>query len=248
MSLVALLSVIVTADALEAPLVEFTFNSPDLQQTSSGRTAAQGKAGLPARIGLPGSGVSGKPEDLAFDNTAANGMGGRATEDAGGVFSVPEVAGAQGLQTMTVALWFKTAVGERLGSGARLAMLGNAWSVLSGAPGRCELSISGTPSAKSAIDDYAEEGEWIFLAITFDSGSQTVGFFKGTSHDPVKEVGAVNDYSVRMNSLPGSMMIGNTPSLNRPFNGYLDNFRLWSSVVDISDLEALRQSDLGHAP
>jgi hypothetical protein len=245
-SLVVLFSTIVTACALETPVVEFTFDSPDLQQTSSGTAAAQGEVTPPGRIGRPGSGVSGKAEDRAFDNTGANGMGGRATEDASGLFSVPEVAGAQGMRTMTVALWFKTAVGEKLGSGVRLAMLGNAWSVLSGAPGRSELSISGTPSAKSAVDDYAEEEEWVFLAITFDVGSKTVGFFKGTSQDPVKEVGVVTDYSVGMNNSPGPLMIGNTPTLNRPFNGYLDNFRLWRAILDISDLEALRRSDLAH--
>jgi len=232
--------------ALETPLVEFTFDSPDLQQTSSGKAAAQGRVALPARIGGPGSGVSGKPEDLAFENTAANGMGGRATEEAGGAFSVPEGAGARGLQTMTVALWFKTALGQKLGSGVRLAILGNAWAVLSGAPGRCELSISGSRSAKSAIDDYAEEGEWVFFAATFDADSQVVSFFKGTSQNPVREVGAVTDYGVRMNNQPGPLTIGNTPALNRPFNGCLDNFRLWASILDISDLEALRQSDLNH--
>jgi hypothetical protein len=100
---------------------------------------------------------------------------------------------------------------------------------------------------------YSETDQWVFFAATLNPSTGDVEFFKGTTTLAVESAGTGNmgtliDGIVAPSNR--SFYVGNSASeglqwsQGRAFNGDLDNLRVFDSVLSLSELEALRMTDL----
>ncbi|MDR1279396.1 MAG: LamG domain-containing protein [Opitutaceae bacterium] len=263
------------AVTVPAPLLEFLFNEASgttttgttTTGTGSGSTGTvatyQDSTGAAASLHSADTfGVSGQAGDYAFDNTASTGMGSAGT---GGRVYAGNVATAQGLTSFTLQGWFYS--DTQINGAARLLddQSGGAQGFglrADNNAGRLVLTVNSTSSAASAAS-YTQTNQWVFFAVTYD-GSQTssnVNFYIGTTTSGVSLVGThtLNAGQSQANLLP--LVIGNSTGSNnasninnRPFDGYLDNIRVYGSVNDntgvlgIAQLEAIRSSDVTPVP
>jgi hypothetical protein len=256
-----------------APLLEFRFNEASGTTTTStgtgtgtGSTATvatyQDSTGAAASLRSADMfGVSGQAGDYAFDNTASTGMGSAGT---GGRVYVGNVTTAQDLTSFTLQGWFYS--DTQINGVARLlddnsgGLQGFGLRADSNA-GRLVLTVNSTSAISAA--SYTQTNQWVFFAVTYD-GSQTssnVNFYIGTTTSGVSLVGThtINAGLSQGNLLP--LVIGNSTGSNnasninnRPFDGYLDNIRVYGSATDntgvlgITQLEAIRSSDVTPVP
>jgi hypothetical protein len=95
---------------------------------------------------------------------------------------------------------------------------------------------------------FARENEWTFFAVVYNG--TTLTFFSGTPASPVTEKGKVNYNAEATDSSHVKIAIGNHTNGKRPFDGWLDNIRIFGSVTDatgaltVQELEALRLQDV----
>jgi hypothetical protein len=126
--------------------------------------------------------------------------------------------------------------------------------LLLGTGGNLDLEIdnSGTTSTGTR---YADIREWIFFAVTYDgtATSGNVRFYKGSRTNSVAllETRTLNQGRALANA--NQITIGNATSdgsLNRPFDGWLDDVRIFGSkdnasgVLSLQQLEWLRNKDV----
>jgi hypothetical protein len=213
----------------------------------------------PGVIGADGSGVSGMPGDRAFNNSAANGMGGTANSTGGRGTHAADFDAIDGLLRFTIAGWFKTAGPSSLGGNAVL------FSNRSGVAG---VSVHGDPNAPGnlilAVDNgsnssvgFAATQSWVNFAVTYDGTilqpGPNVFFYGGAIDSPLTLVGSGTNTNGSGNdpasnetaalSLGARVLFATTDA--DPFDGLLDNLRIWNEVVDLATLEGLRRSDAG---
>ena len=93
---------------------------------------------------------------------------------------------------------------------------------------------------------YVDIGEWVFFAVTYDGTASTNNalFYKGSRTSPVAlaQKLTINQGRALANSNP--VVIGNASAdgtLSRPFDGWLDNFRVFGSKTDSSGVLSLQQ-------
>ena len=221
---------------------------PMLNFTANGGAAADLHGG-------PGSGVSGLPGDRAFDNTASNGIFGASHGQHSADFNPID-----GLSTFTLAGWFMLPSSATESIGRQDALIENGTiSVLEdpagfrlrgGAradSGTLELRVNRDFSIESSAA-YTEIGEYVNFAVTYDgtSSSNNVQFYKGTTSEPLMLVDTLTLDAgvVNPESIPLSIGVTQTSGLTlNPFNGLLDNIRIWDFALSQSSLESLRRSD-----
>ncbi len=112
-------------------------------------------------------------------------------------------------------------------------------------------------SVTAPAGSYSETGEWVMFAATLDATTGAWQFFKGKAGSPVASVasgtaGALNGMAI---TAPNSKFyIGNSGSESgsflqaRAFNGFLDDMRVFDSVLTAGELEQYRLADLANVP
>lgn len=226
-----------------------------------------------------GGGVSGLSGDRAFNNTYSFRMGqGDDSDNAGRIANQSDLDAIDSLTSFTLQGWFKTVPGQTIKDFARL--FDNAstptdpkggYEVYGGVfangkpvnPGRLTLLLNGTPVSTSTAA-YSEQNTWVFFAVSYDGTKKTnnVKFYKGTKTSPVKLVNTLTLAKGIVNSDPTELGIGNrdrrpldpTQVRDRPFDGYLDNMRIFGAktgvegVLSLTELEAWRSGDVSNQP
>ncbi|WP_428308482.1 LamG-like jellyroll fold domain-containing protein [Lacipirellula sp.] len=216
----------------------------------------------PAVIGASGSGVSGVPSDRALDNSAAASMGGTINSSGGRGTHATDFDAIDGLTSFTIAGWFKTASTSPIGGNAVLVANRSGVSGFSvhgdpNVPGNLVLAVDNNSNSSAG---FGATGEWVNFAVTYDGTALQPGpnvFFyagginaslalvgsgtntNGSGNDPVDNEAAALSFGARV-------LFGTTDA--DPFDGLLDNFRIWDSVIPLSTLEPLRLSDIAAVP
>ncbi len=251
----AAFAALVTAAALTQAatlLHEFTFNdSANVTSTMStgtlGGLAAMtnyvsvGSADRAAANlrGASGSGVSGKAGDYAFDNSISTLMGGSGTEPGyGGLAALSGgAASINGMKSFTLAGWYKSS--STPGNNARLIEIGST-AIWFQQGGGLRLTANVDGSAVSRLESVdsrlMQVGTWTFFAFTYDSISGQVYLYAGTRDSETLEFIASNIVSNPKSvttTVTQDLAIGNSFTLNqqRPYQGRLDNFRLWGETT-----------------
>jgi hypothetical protein len=262
----AALAALLANSAGAAHVLGYGFNETGASAAADGSAATAGSptlnlignSGTPADLHAgPGSGVSGAPGDRAFDNTASTGI---LTASRGQ--HAADFNPIDGLATFTLGGWFKlpSTATESIGRQAALFENGTisvldplaGFRLRGGATansGTLELRVNRDFMVESPAA-YTEIGQWVNFAVTYDGtkSSNNVQFYKGTLTSPLALVstGSLNAGPAAQDAIP--LTIGVTPTSGltfNPFNGLLDNFRIWDSVVPLAGLEAVRQGDVG---
>jgi len=249
-----------------SPAVGSGAGSPDLALTM--RSAGGAPVNLRSKAG---KGPSGAPGDLAFDNSAASGMGGLGGAAVGGRL----LGDKEGpLHAVTIQGWFKPVAGQTLGNGAVLftSRRGDAGLELSAKTGGTLTLGFGdgrTWREVSSPQVYTESGNWMFFAVTLVTGTGgaagtgkadpgRVVFYKGSATMPVRQVQQAEDaggIAVGLEAVEG-FSIGALPDGSKAFRGWIDSVRVYLttgeapahgrrvSALPLADLEVLRCTDL----
>ncbi len=240
---------------LASLLLEYKFNETGTDAASTGPLSTpvtmRENFGTEQDLhGEPGSGVSGHADDLAFHNVFTVPVAGYADQ--------ADLQALDGLRSFTLQGWFKTEDATPIQRAALIdkAVPGTGFIVYSLAPGSLILGVIGAGVVSPPV--YTETQEWVFFAVTCSISGQpravgwySVNFYKGTASLPVTIVGSANGQGLRF--FPDNnvgLRIGSSQERDKPFVGYLDNFRIFGSQTDGSAflnpglLEELRQSDV----
>jgi hypothetical protein len=201
-----------------------------------------------------GMGVSGSPNDRAFDNYSWCNphQGGIALAD-----SEELAAKIIGLKSLTIQGWFWT---EEIQAsyltptgGLNEAPIVRGPFMLDMSQSIEDIRLRFRVATNRAISGpgYAKTKEWVFFAVTYDKSkrSQNVNFYIGTETQPVTLVSTTTlDVELRKDLL--FQLGGHSPGGAGMFYGLLDNIRLYGSDTDATgvlicgELEKLRINDL----
>jgi hypothetical protein len=216
----------------------------------------------PAFIGPDGSGVSGAATDRALDNRAASGMGGTTNSSGGRGTHTADFDGIDGLLKFTVSGWFKTDSTAPVGGNAIL---------VANRSGIAGFDVHGDPNAPGnlilARDNYSVTSpgfsatqQWVNFAVTFDGTilqpGPNVFFYAGGLNTPLTLVGSgtatngsgndpVSDETMPL-SIGSRVLFGSIDA--DPFDGLLDDIRIYNSVQPLATLESQRLTDAGSVP
>jgi hypothetical protein len=263
LSTAAALQAVPASAALITPIFEYRFNEVGNAALSTGSdvtpAAFLDAAGAPADLHSADQlGVSGLAGDRAFDNTASSAMGRAGT--GGRAQQAADNDSIDALKSFTLTAWYKTDTATNFQNGAQLFNNGNS-GFLVNAEGGGTPRLTADGSAAPAITEAgnATTGltqQWVFLAISYDSmqTTQNVKFYAGTT---VAEVSlyATRDYAFQPGDNTIALSLGNATGNNiRPFDGFMDNMRIFGSKTDSSgvltldDLMVVRAADLSNSP
>ena len=209
--------------------------------------------------GGPGSGVSGHPEDRAFNNTNSSGIFGASHGEHASDFDPID-----SFTAFTLGGWFfvpdNGPATESIGRQATLienaeirvtAPATGGYSLTGAAradEGALRLRVNEVSGVESAPGTYAEVGEWVNFAVTYDSVMGSVQFYKGLIDQPLQLVDTKSYNQGAVVNVPVPLTLGVMPNSGltfNPFSGLLDNIRIWGEVVPLAALETLRQTDAG---
>jgi hypothetical protein len=199
-------------------------------------------------------GVSGKPDDFAFNGASAAAMGTNSTGEAAWRVKYSGSGFDASYASFTVCGWFKTDKSEPFSASARLlTAVGTENLLLSESGGKgLRLQIGDCTPVDSGKDSYSKTREWTFFAVTYDStaSEDNVKFWEGGTDglvlvcskklqkaDAWKGLGPAADVSIgnRHGTIEGK-------HLNRPFDGYIDDFRIYGD--ESSAAGALTEQEL----
>lgn len=217
------------------------------------------------------AGVSGNSGDFAFDNSdKASGTTGMGSESVGGAVTASweKEQKLDSLQSFTVTAWIRpkttwTQMGTLLHVSSDFRNKMDPATVLiiaarSVGAGRVVFSLGENQNAFDAVADFEKVGEWIFIAITYDSTAtgNNVKLYAGT---PDQEVHLAKEGILAAGgwkALPKGKTVfalGNRRSLNRPFYGSIDDFRIYGDTLggkgalEESEVEKIRKQALSAA-
>ena len=221
--------------------------------------------------GAAGSGVSEQSGDRAFDNTASTAMGSPGAPGGGGVaIHAADDNSVDDLQSFSAMGWFKSAdvftTGARLISSREPTSSGNGFSLFAGGtPGTLSVTIDNV-TVTTATAFFNETNKWVFFAVTYDGTTTSNNLIVYRGYRNATEAGAnplLDDVAIFSVNEDGDgdidqdsalFAIGNsnlseTTHSRRPYDGLLDNIRIFgadtgaSGVLLQSELEAIRAAD-----
>jgi hypothetical protein len=247
--------------AASIPIFEYRFNDSGTTSSSTGSDTTlvnlKDKLGAATDLhGAAGSGVSGLPGDLAFNNTAST-MGGTSSTATGGVARQPGKQGTvDGLTSFTVSGWFKTDTSQ-VGNNAILInnLTTGGFMVRSATNGTLTLEMAGgfvtTPATYTAI------GSWVFYAVSYNgtATSNNVTFYQGTTSSAPVQVGSTLSLnSGGTGTTTDPISIGNGSLFNRAMDASMDDTRVYGAtsgtggVLTLADLNGIWSSDIANTP
>lgn len=234
--------------------LEYTFNDSGPLTQGSERAAWDWPLAFQTQVGEPadwhgvaGSGVSGKPEDRAFDNSAASAMGspGEGGRALGRYWDRGPLASA------TFSGWLRTE-SQVAGTYARLLFWEDGGHVYARPDACLRLFKNGVNATSDPVYDAIDE--WMFFAITFDGtvSEDNVKFWKGARAEAVSLVSTRSLPEGLFDPSGSPISLGNSYSYStptQPFDGMMDNVRLHggegtSGILSPAEIEALRASDV----
>lgn len=218
-------------------LVSYDFNAG----TGSAITNA-GTVGASANLNLVapatwGSGVSGTLGDFSYDNSTIINR-----TDGGGGFTAAPITALDELTSFSITSWIKqdTLAGNlarvvdwREGSpDGGVALWNNSGN-------RLELKIRNTAEVLSS-NDLLENGNWVFVAVTYDAGTGVANFYKGNTTTATALFSSGTTTAPTTGTTTSPLIVGNRQGSQRAFDGALDNMRIYSGVLDLAGAEAVR--------
>lgn len=250
-----------------ALLLSYGFDDAPGAATAAGTgTAAATAPALsvvsPAVIGANGTGVSGAATDRALNNTAASGMGGTTNSSGGRATHTADFNAIDGLLKFTVSGWFKTDSTAPLGGNAILVAnrSGVAGFDLHGDPNVPGNLILAVDNGSNSSPGFGATQQWVNFAVTYDGTilqpGPNVFFYAGGINTPLTLVGSGTNTNGSGNdpasdetmplSIGSRVLFGTTDA--DPFDGFLDNIRIWDDVQPLAALQSLRLSDVAAVP
>ncbi|GHB91130.1 LamG-like jellyroll fold domain-containing protein [Cerasicoccus arenae] len=210
-----------------------------------------------ATRGSDGSGVSGLTGDYAFDLSATDGMGNNSTTNidiAGSASSASGASGFNGSTSFTFTGWYKA--DTAIGGFARVFQIGSYDTIyFSGADAltgafRVGDGSSGTQSYAATNAMLDATTEWVFIALTYDGTTGATSIYGGNTSTSVSLLATDNVGVNTVFTNSESIVIGNSSSFNRPFDGLLDDIRTYtdgglndaSGALSLAQLEVVRSS------
>lgn len=220
-----------------------------------------------------GLGVTGLAGDRAFDNRGATNMGVGYSSRADIADSASN--SLDGLGNFTLSGWFRT---DPTASGTGLGWLFNNYLYSPGTgftgyglyytDGQLRVLSGhylGYDVAQSTAGAYAGSDSWIFFAAVYKGSGAcpancpSVTFYKGTKNGPVALVNTVIGAGVFQGGAAypetQSFTIGSTSHTtgganlaSQPFDGLLDNMRIYGSTLTLADIESVRSLDVVPIP
>jgi hypothetical protein len=204
--------------------------------------------------GAPGSGPSASATDRALDLTTATGMG---SGFSGPTAFLPALSPLSALNQFTITGWFRPDSTDL--ERAKFLQIQNGGNVMSitglsggpvGARNRLRLIIDdgdSFPEVDAAGDyeaDWSTTNSWAFFAISYDgqSATSTINLYSGSLAGAASLSASRAGSSILFPLGGASVCIGANPSNTDPFNGYLDDFRLYGSTLTASEVEQVRLS------
>lgn len=255
---------LITAPCLGNHILGYQFNDAPGSATAVPDGSSAGSAPAlnivaPGVIGADGSGVSGLPGDRAFNNSAATSMGGTINGSGGRATHAADFDAIDGLLKFTIAGWFKTDSTASIGANAvlfdnRTGISGVRVHGDPNVPGNLVLAVDNGSNSSSG---FSTTQEWVNFAVTYDGTilqpGPNVFFYAGDIDTPLTLVGSGTNTNGSGNdpatndSNPlsiGSRVLFGTSDAD-PFDGLIDNIRVWSEIVPLATLNATRLSDTG---
>ncbi len=231
-------------------LVFHAFNAAAGPYADAGGLGATGvPAGSFQQPGAPGSGVSGRPHDRAWDASANTTRGaGTPANDS----RVTANADLSALTAFTLVFWYR--LEQPLDDAMRFISQANALSSptrgffvralnnrLQIFVGNGSTSLGVASSSFAAGSGFNRTGEWVFAAITWD-GVQ-LSFYTADAQGQVAPAGS-GTFTGPWAAASGPLVIGNAGSFNRGIDGLIDNVRLYDAALVASELTVLAREDL----
>lgn len=258
---------------------EFTFDDYANDTAAASTGALTGSASLinhpgagvntPANLrGSNGGGVSGALGDYALDLSGSSQMGGSgaiggATAGYGGVaFMTGGASALSNATSFTITGWYNA--DSTPGNFARLVEMSNTTlyfstnGTLQATAGVQGQSIGGATTRFTSNDAvFSLTAQWVFFAFTYDGATGAANLFAGTTPDNLASVGGSTLATGTISGSSAGLYIGNTGGTTlyeRPFDGLIDNVRVWSdttgaaSALDLIALQGVMAADLGAVP
>ena len=257
-SLILLLCLVGT---LDAQILHYRFDEG--QGTTAGNSGSSSKtlslvdsAGTPSPFlwSIVGGGSSAATGDYALNLTSSTGMG---TGRSGPVASNGSLSLTDPLSKFTITGWFRPTVTDL--SRASIIMITTetsylrVWGISGGPVGersRLHLVISNDAysSSANATGDFeavwSTPSLWAFFAISYTSvtPTQNTHFYSGGQDAPVALSASHSEPSVPISLNGASLWIGNSPTGGNPFQGYIDDIRVYDKVLSITEIETIRRA------
>ncbi len=254
------LALVLAAPSLHAQILEYRFNTAGAVQSSIGSNTQSITTKNPSvntdYISASGTGVSGLTGDSALDFSSATWQ----TSGPTGVGAT--LSDLSGLTSFTIAGWAKNAnTGTGIGrlfydsnTGAGIDLI---FTSVSGGEKSLSLGVNGATAVKSTTSQYSgfASSAWTFFAVTYDGSTGTVQFYSGATTGSLTlstNVFGTNPGNIGTFSTP--FYVGNVSGANRPFDGWMDNFRVYGStsgtggILDSTALTSLRDYDVATVP
>lgn len=252
---------LVTCNILASPIIEYNFNDTGTSTLSTGTDTAvmvlKDSAGTWSDLhSASGLGVSGESGDRAFDNTASTGMGSAGIGGRGDDY-VGDDSAIDGLMSFTIQGWFKTD-GVVIGGNCRVIenFYSNKGFYIQASSGQLYLSVDSGAAGSGSSSDYNQINTWTFFAVTYDGtqSASNLNFYVGYEGSQVQLVSTQTLDMGQVDDDVAALAIGNSrysaAAYSRPFDGYLDNMRIFGSktdasgVLDQQSLEVIRATDV----
>jgi hypothetical protein len=263
----AVLAVVIHPLWLSAQILNYVFNEGEGTSASSSGVLSdpltlKDKLGTPTMElwGYPGSGPSGLRPDRALNLSGTDGMG---TTFSGPHASLESLSSGGVLDQFTITGWFRPNIEDlaranlvtiRNGS-MELRIVGLSGGMDPGARNRLRLLIyDGVPmAAVDAVGDFeplwSTPYVWGSFAISYDglSESNKVVFYSGGVSTPAAI--SISSYpwlspiaTVQFPLGNSTICIGSDPSHSDPFQGYMDDIRVYGTALGLSEVEEVRLS------
>ena len=251
-------------------LLEYTFNQQSPVYASSGSVQAVLRGVGPNQVaGAPGSGVSGQPEDRAWD-ASANTIQALDSEtkevNRSALVHERDLDAIDDLEAFTLVYWFHA---DQPLSNAANRFVFNASSTTKPTHGFYVRAVSRASGGRRAYamelqagnngvevppvrslyfnpgTGYSKVGEWVFVAITWNGGR--VDFYVGDRYTAVTPAGS-GILAGRLGNPDQALILASSRGNNRGLDGKFDNFRLYDGPLSPVALEALRAADVAGTP
>lgn len=259
------------------PLLEFLFNDIGTTTANTGSSSsilASGTMKNPAGNGIAtdlhgtaNSGLTGVAGDRAFDNTASAAMGstGGGANRGGGVSLGDTSAVTGALTSFTITGWFKSDTAIKNGAHLVSNHSGSSGFRLKASDsetgGNLQLFVNGTAVA-AGLNAWNATDEWVFFAVTYDGTTTTnnVKFYVGSAANDSVALKSTQSLS----PVAGGTVVASAADFtigefsgtvaNRPYDGLLDNIRLYGvtsgavGALSIQQIQAIHAGDLTVVP
>lgn len=231
------------------PLVFHLFNEASGDYLDAGELGATGIAGgAHQQPGAAGSGVSGSPQDRAWDASANTTRGaGLPANDS----RVVATANLSGLEGFTLTFWYK--LDQPLDDAMRFLYQASALSnpargfFVRALNNRLQIFLGNGTAATgiasitfAAGSGYHRVNEWVFAAITWDGVQVT--FYQSDAAGRVTTAGS-GTFTGPWVASDSPLVIGNAESFTRGVDGLIDNVRIFDGALVASELAVIVRED-----